>query len=268
MIKILIIGKRGFIGNNLKIYLKKYFKVNHISFSEIRKYKSKFNKFDYVINTSINKNYIKKKYNSKFDNDFKISNLIDNDRANYIFLSSRKIYKSKANIKENSKLLPKSNYAKNKLITEKILKKKIKKKLLILRVSNVIGDRSSVRKIHETFIDVFFNNLKKGYILDNGRDYKDFISVDKFCEIVKKLIQKRLIGVFNVSIGKKIYLNNIVGWLNKFNKQKKLRLIKNKQKTDSFYLNNKKLMSKISVKNLESHLMKHCFKISKKIFVN
>tara|TARA_B100000212_G_scaffold289376_1_gene230638 strand:+ start:322 stop:711 length:390 start_codon:yes stop_codon:yes gene_type:complete len=127
MIKILIIGKRGFIGNNLKIYLKKYFKVNHISFSEIRKYKSKFNKFDYVINTSINKNYIKKKYNSKFDNDFKISNLIDNDRANYIFLSSRKIYKSKANIKENSKLLPKSNYAKNKLITEKILKKKIKK---------------------------------------------------------------------------------------------------------------------------------------------
>ena len=266
MIKILIVGKRGFIGNNLKTYLKRYFKVNHISFSKINRFKSKLKLFDYIINTSINKNYIRKKYNSKFDNDLRISNLIESGKTNYIFLSSRKVYKSKANIKENSKLLPKSNYSKNKLITERILKKKIKNKLLILRVSNVIGDRSSVKKIHETFIDVFFNNLGKGYILDNGKNYKDFIGIDKFCEIVKKLIQKRLLGVFNVSIGKKIYLNDIIGWLNKFNKQKQLKLIKNNKKTDSFYLNNRKLMSKISVKNSKSDLMKYCLKISKKNF--
>ena len=266
MTKFLIIGKRGFLGNNLKKYLKKYFYVNHINFNKINKFKSKLNLFDYIINTSINKNYIKKKYTTKFDNDLKISNLIKNYKTNYIFLSSRKVYKSKANIKENDKLLPKSNYSKNKLITEKILKKKLKNKLLILRISNVIGDRSSIKKVHETFIDVFFNNLKKGYVLDNGKNYKDFIGVDKFCEIIKKIIQKKLRGVFNVSIGKKIFLNDIIGWLNKFNKQKKLKLIKNNKKTDSFYLNNKKLMSKISIKNSKSDLMKYCFKISKKNF--
>tara|TARA_B100001540_G_C15693436_1_gene590385 strand:- start:281 stop:1084 length:804 start_codon:yes stop_codon:yes gene_type:complete len=266
MNNILIVGKRGFIGNNLSKYLKKYYIVKHIAFKNLKKYKSKINKFDYVINTSINKNYIENKYNIKFDNDLTISNLIKNDKTTYIFLSSRKVYKSKANIKENSKLLPKSNYSKNKLITEKKLKKKLKNNILILRVSNVIGNKGSIKKIHKTFIDIFFINLKKGFILDNGRNYKDFIGIDKLCEIIKKIIQKKLLGVFNVSIGKKIYLNNIIKWLNKFNKQKTIKVLKNNNKIDSFYLNNEKLMSKIKIKNSISELKKFCYKTSKKNF--
>ena len=108
MKKILIIGKRCFIGNNLSNYLKKFYKITYKDYKTSIKTQLKINNFDYIINTSINKNYIKKKYNSKFDNDLKISNLIENDKANYIFISSRKVYKSKANIKENGKLLPKS----------------------------------------------------------------------------------------------------------------------------------------------------------------
>ncbi len=192
MKKILIIGKRGFIGNNLKRYLKKYYSVNHESFSKLNQFKFSIKKFDYVINTSIDKNYIKKKYNHKFDNDFKISNFINNDKTVYIFLSTRKVYKPKANIKENSKLLPTSNYARNKLITEKKLIKKFNRKnLIILRISNVIGDKNKIKKIHNTFIDIFFQNIKKGYILENNRDFKDFISIDKFCEILKNIIKKK-----------------------------------------------------------------------------
>ena len=130
MKKILIIGKRGFIGNHLRKYLKKYHNISHKSFGNLNQYKYSIKKFDYVINTSINKNYIKKKYNHKFDNDLKISSFLDYSKTNYIFLSTRKVYKSKANIKENSKLLPLSNYAKNKLITENKLIKKLKKKKL------------------------------------------------------------------------------------------------------------------------------------------
>ena len=81
MNNILIVGKRGFIGNNLSKYLKKYYIVKHIAFKNLKKYKSKINKFDYVINTSINKNYIENKYNIKFDNDLTISNLIKNDKT-------------------------------------------------------------------------------------------------------------------------------------------------------------------------------------------
>ena len=97
MKKILIIGKRGFIGNSLSKYLKKKFKITHKSFTDLNKFGSNIDNYNYVINTSINKKYIEKRYNEKFDNDLKISNFIKNDKTTYIFLSTRKVYKSKAN---------------------------------------------------------------------------------------------------------------------------------------------------------------------------
>ena len=146
MKRILIIGKRGFIGNNLYKYLKKFYKVKQISFKEFVKFKPEINYYNHIINTSINKNYINNKYNEKFDNDLKISKLINNKETIYSFISTRKVYPSKANLRENSQLLPKTNYSKNKLITEKKLIKKFKDNLVILRVSNIIGDRSLTKK--------------------------------------------------------------------------------------------------------------------------
>ena len=131
MKKILIIGKRGFIGNSLYKYLKKFYKVRQISFKDLGKFKSKINNFDYVVNTSINENYINNRYNEKFDNDLKISKLINDKKIIYIFISTRKVYPSKANVKENTKLLPKSNYSKNKLVTEQKLSKILKDNLII-----------------------------------------------------------------------------------------------------------------------------------------
>ena len=61
MKKILIIGKRGFIGNSLSKYLKKYFTITYKSFENINQLNSKMNNYDYVINASINKKYIEKK---------------------------------------------------------------------------------------------------------------------------------------------------------------------------------------------------------------
>ena len=226
--------------------------------------KSKINNFDYIINTSINK-ITQKKYSSKFDNDLKIAKLINNNKRIYIFLSTRKVYKPKANIKERSKLLPKSNYSKNKLITEQKLFKQLNKKLLILRISNVIGDKEKIKKIHNTFIDIFFNNMHKGFVFDNKKDFKDFISIDKFCEIIKNIIKKDLSGIYNVSIGRKVYLNDLLNWLNKFNKRKFIVKPKN-IKDDNFFLNNQKLMSKLKIKNSLSELKKYCLKISKRKF--
>ncbi len=56
-----------------------------------------------------------------------------------------------------------------------------------------------------------------------------------------------------------------MAWLNKFNNRK--FVIKNKTiKDDCFYLNNRKLMSKIRIKNSVLELEKYCLKISKKSF--
>ena len=52
MKKILIIGKRGFIGNSLSKYLNKFYKVKQISFKDLNKFKSIINNFDYIVNIS------------------------------------------------------------------------------------------------------------------------------------------------------------------------------------------------------------------------
>ena len=267
MKQILLIGKRGFLGNHLNQYLRKNFQIKFISFREISNLKKTEANYDYIINTSINKNYINKKYNKKFDNDLKISNYLDPKKNIFIFLSSRKVYKSKENIRETDKLNPLTHYSKNKLITENFLKNKFKKNILILRISNIIGYKLNVKKkLHKTFVDLFYEKAKKGFIYDNKKRFKDFLSVQKFCEILVMIIKKDLRGTYNISIGRKIYLNQIISWLNKYNK-KRFKIINfNSKKNENFYLNNNKLKSKIKIKNSLFELKKDCLDLSKKLF--
>ena len=267
MKKILLIGKRGFLGNYLNKYLHKKFKVKFISFREINNFKKSLAKYDYIINTSINRNYINKKYAKKFDNDLKISNFLDPKKNIFIFLSSRKVYKSKENIKEHDKLNPLTNYSKNKLITENFLRKKFKSNILILRVSNIIGYKlKAKKKLHKTFVDLFYEKAKKGFIYNNKKRFKDFLSVQKFSQILTMIIKKDLRGTYNVSIGKKIYLDQIIEWLNKYNR-KRIKVINySSTKNQSFYLNNRKLMSKIKMKNSLFELKKDCLDLSRKLF--
>ena len=268
MKKVLIIGKRGFIGRHLYKYLKNKFYVKNISFKNLNKFKNNFDNFDFIINTSINKNYVSSKYNEKFDNDLKISKFINNNKTIYCFISTRKVYQTRANLREKSILSPKSYYSKNKLITEKKIIKKFKDNSLILRPSNIIGDTEKFKRIHCTFIDIFQKNIQKGFVYNNGTAFKDFLSIDKFCQILQEIINKKLTGTYNISIGQKVYLNDLIKWLNKYNTRKYKIITNLNLKNESFYLNNKKIMSKIKIKNSLNELKKFCYNYSKKKFLN
>ena len=75
-----------------------------------------------------------------------------------------------------------------------------------------------------------------------------------------------MVGIYNVSIGQKVYLNDVINWLNKFNKKKVKKMKITRKKNDSFFLNNKKLMSKIKIKNSLNELKRYCHQLSKKNF--
>ena len=269
--KIIIIGKNSFIGGNLFNFLKKKFNKKIYNYQKFLNINSKL-LFDvkYIINCSSNNQYVKKKYSEKNDFDFQISKKIKNLKCKMIFLSSRKIYKLGDDLNELSKLKPNCNYSKNKLKTEKKLLKKLKNRILVLRISNLIGlhkYRSSNKKIHKTFIDIFFSNIRKGVIFNNDKNYKDFLSINKFNEIIEKLINKKAVGIYNVSLGRKVYLNELINWLNLFNKNKyKYIDIPKSQKTECFYLNNDKLMKKINIKNRLIDLEKDCKATSRFFF--
>ena len=106
----------------------------------------------------------------------------------------------------------------------------MKKNILIIDKKSFIGTN-------------LFSNIDKGYILSPRNDYKDFISINDLCKAIYLLIKKPVYGIYNLSIGRKIYLKSIVRWLNYYNSCS--FLIKKNTKKDnneSFTLNNSKLI--------------------------
>jgi len=270
MKKILIIGKKGFIALNLiKYFSQKKINVTSVNFKSFLKKNESFNeKFDYIINCTSNKSFIQNKYKTINDYNLIIAKKIIHCQAKLIILSSRKIYKPKLNIKESDLIKPNCNYSKNKFISENFIQKILLDKSLILRLSNIIGyPNNNKRKLHKTFVDIFFEQAIKGYIYDNKNIYKDFISIKKFSEIVYQLIKKNASGTYNVSLGEKVYLSQITQWLNFYN-NKKIKIINLKKSfnNDNFTLNNDKLVDKIKIKNNLIDLKKECLEISKKFF--
>ena len=267
--KILIIGKKGLIGFNLNSFLKIKNNTVNLDYKKFLKKKIDFIcRFDYLINCTSNKDYINNKYKKKNDFDLIIANKIKKLDIKMIMLSTRKVYKSGNNLKEASFLSPKNNYSKNKLKTEIALTNILEKKILILRIANIIGfNKRKHNKLHKIFIDIFYENIKKGLLFNNKDSYKDFISINKFCEIVEKLIKSDACGIFNISLGKKVFLKKITQWLN-FHNNKKVEFTKIKKinKPDNFTLNNNKLMNKIRVKNSVKDLKKYCIQLSKEFF--
>jgi nucleoside-diphosphate-sugar epimerase len=269
--KILIIGVNSFIGNNLYRYLKKKFNIKIINYSNFVILKKK-NLIDvnYIINCASNKEYVKKKYSKKNDFDIIIAEKIVDLKCKLIFFSSRKVYKSADNIKENSKFNPTCNYSRNKLITETRLNKILNKRVLVLRTSNLIGLNTSSNlknKIHNTFIDNFFLNARKNKIFNNYKIYKDFLPIDKFNEIIFKLINKNITGIYNISLGQKVYLNELIDNLNFYNLSKYKTVDAPKHfNNDCFYLNNNKLLKTINVKISLFGLKRYCRMISNSSF--
>ena len=258
MKKILIIGKKSFLGTSLNFYLSKFFNVDKFSLEQVlKKRKNFFDKYSHIINTAIHKDYIKKKYNSKFDLDKKFIKKFDEIKFYYLFMNSRKIYYPGENLKESSKISPVDIYGKNKYLTERYLKKKIKNRLISLRISNVIGKRFPInlRNNHKLFFDNFlkFRKSKKKIIVYD--EFKDFISIKQFSKIIYKIIKNKLTGTYNVSLGEKIYVSEIVKWLDPIF-FKKVNFIKSSK--NSFTLSNKKLLKKIKISIGKKELKSFC----------
>ena len=130
--KLLIIGRKGFLGSNLIRFLKKNMNLTTSNFENFISDNQIYNKkYDYIINCSSNKSFLNKKHSLKNDNDFIIANKIAHSETKLIMFSTRKIYKPKYDIKETDLKKPICNYSKNKLISENLVKKTLKNRSLI-----------------------------------------------------------------------------------------------------------------------------------------
>ena len=248
-LNILIIGKNSFLGSNLFKFLKKMnLKPKKVNLDKFLKFEDSYlSAFQFIINFSTNKSYFLRDYKKKYDFDLLVANKIKAIKSKLIVFSTGKVYGPGHKLVENSKKTPIDVYGKNKLISEnKIIK--IKKNLLILRLSNIVGRNESKkrRKITNLFFDDIRKNLKKNKVIIPKKSYfKDFLLVDDFVKIVYLCILNNVSGVYNLSANMKIYLNSLA---NKISSLKGAKIFYSNEKTYSFTLSNNKILKRLKIK--------------------
>ncbi len=260
--RIILIGYKSFLQENLYKYLKKKYLVKKIRFTNINKFNYKKN--DIVVNFSNNVNFYNKKYNTKIDRNYRIAKIIKNFNSKLIFISTRQVYKPQINITEKSKIQPMNVYAKNCLISEKKCKNLLSNNILILRLSNVVGLENG-RKKKPSLMSLIISGLKKKQIIfDNSYNlYKDLLPIEVFCIILEKLINLNYKGIINIGSGipikTKFFLNNII-------EAKKIKIIINLKKkfTDDNFCFDTKVLNNIIGRNITKKKLFIYFKKLKK----
>ena len=172
----------------------------------------------------------------------------------FIFFSTAgAIAGNASNVSESSKENPLSFYGISKQMTEKLLiyfGKKYNINITIIRLSNVYGKYS----LHKSsFIHLFLKKLKKSEALDiygNGNQTRDFIYAEDISNIINKIINKNIIGIFVLASGKSYSINDIISLIKKLKKYDiKINYLKPRTaevKDSSF--NNKKIIKTLGIK--------------------
>ena len=250
-IKVLVIGKNSLLSNcfKLKTSLKN---VRFVSYKEINKIE--FKKYTHIINFSIDPQIYKNNYNLTQKIDLKICKKIKNLDTIYIFPSSRLVYsKSKKNI-----------YGLNKKKIENDIIK-IKKKILILRITNILAFDISTRNLFISRLLRSLKNYSNVKLNISKNTYKDFITSDLFVEILDEMIKKNVVGKFNLSSNIRVRVIDIIDQIIRGYGKGKIIMTKVIKRNDSFRLKNEKLKKIIKFKTSKKEIYEYCFKLGKKL---
>ena len=154
------------------------------------------------------------------------------DNFNY-FLSistSHVFKKTNLKLKENSLKKPINYYGFTKLCLEKFIlknKKQFRYKIGIARIFNYYN--SSAKK--GFFVNDIIKHLKskkKIIQFDNVNAYRDFVSMNDINTALLKMINLKLVNDYNICSGEKIFLPDIINFLNKkYNKN--IKILNNKR---------------------------------------
>lgn len=264
MKNILITGVNGFIGRNIYTSLKKKYNVQGIG-NKNKKLKSLDVKK--VINTKITKKNLKENFKNIdliihcagsglvnhsdkpniFKRDIKtilnILNFISNNKKkiSLIFISSASVYGNRysSKINEKSNLYPVSNYAIGKKESEKICEhysNKFNVGIKVLRVTSLYGPGLNKQVIYDSTLKIL---NKKNNFYGTGDEVRDFLHIDDFTNLIKKIVRKKISSyeILNCGSGKGYKIKNIIKKILKENNSKmKINFTKKNKKTNPRYI--------------------------------
>lgn len=205
----LIFGKNGFIASNWKKQLNKKNKniifigkedCNLLKINNLKKFFIKYK--NYSLNIYLISAIIRTKKNNKksyLENMKMVKNLItviSNYNVNYFFfLSSIDIFnKSKMAITEKSIKTNSSFYARYKIDSEELIRKKyMKNKILILRIPGIYG---GINDYNSTVNKIKNNILKNNKIYQNS-SLRSYVFINDLISFLNIILEKRYFGTYN-----------------------------------------------------------------------
>lgn len=228
MKKILIFGFTGFIGINLKKFLKNYIvyaventkkikkekniipvKINLDTLKDINIYK---NKIDYIINLAWYKipNFTKNINDFNITLNKKIINFSKQINAKKVFFAGSCFEYDHKNkfINETSKVTDSNKLGLTKLIIKKYAEKILKRKLIWGRIFYAYGPHQRSGSILKYAKNMM--KQKKKINLKNPYMYLDYIHVNEVCSIILLLLEKNKFGTYNICSGKPEFNKNFI----------------------------------------------------------
>ena len=203
-----IFGHTGFVGSHLKNKLK-----NH-NLILPKRGQLKFNKYlGDIIYCIGSDNWMKEHYNSFMANIGFIPEIIAKNKfKSFTFLSTTRIYKKSINTFENSSFSINPNYKDDYYNIKKICAESYltlqKKKIKIIRLSNIYGENFNSPLVLPNFINSAIRNGKI-YITVNKNSKKDFLNIDDATDLIYKICVKGKSKIYNLASGRMISLFKI-----------------------------------------------------------
>ncbi len=258
MTKIGITGANGLLGSLIKKKFKTR-KINYSVFNGDIKVKKDINNW---IQTNSNIEYIfhfaaissslvvnKNKKKAFKVNVIGTQNLIEvlkkkRKKIWFFFPSTSHVYKySKKKIKETHLLKPSSNYGKTKLSAEKIIIKNKSKNFsfFIGRIFSIYHQKQKKPFLYPSIKQKIKLNRNKKIYLKNGLSVRDFLNAQDVIEIIFKIFNKKLTGIYNIGSGDGVTVKSFIE--KHFNLKNIVSLNKGK---NTLVSNNNKLMKKLN----------------------
>jgi|TARA_B110000459_G_C16524696_1_gene454232 nucleoside-diphosphate-sugar epimerase len=250
-----ITGHAGILGKSIQKKLGfRFIKFNGdiTNIKDVEKWISK-NNFDYMIHlaaivptANVEKNYLKSKKVNYVGTKNLINSLIKYKKKIklFFFSSTSHVYRPKyqfIKLNENSLTKPYSKYGKTKLLAEQYIKKKLKKKVkfCIGRIFSFTHKNQDISFVVPSLFKKIKKLKGKSILLDNLNHYRDFISTEDICSAIELVLKKKVTGVLNIGVGKKIKLLEIASY---FCKKFKVKLLNRVNQKPTFLIsNNQKL---------------------------
>ena len=214
MTKVAIIGQSSYLSQGLEDRLTGCH-ITRLSRHTWRDHADTLQKANYIINFCVQPETFAAILPPEALMDIQLATLIESTAARLVFLSSRKVYGTTdicQHFRETDELKPFDFYSCNKVQAERILTEKLKERVAILRVANVIGP-PLYNADNRTFVAWISQQIKDQCRIALSVDkhtVKDFVTRDYFQDVLGAFLHTWASGVWNVASGEGVSLGELL----------------------------------------------------------